>query len=186
MLEIISVRIVDPFPQPTFMTWPGCADESAFDTSGIFGNRSANDLIVPAAKRWRWLVAVNSVDLQGRDLVSEKSESLGFLLTTGVRRSFFPPNLLPAGVTIVSEQTVFKFSRKTFVEQKFHPKFANHEGLGVFQSMNSGFASHGWEIVQELVQSLSAFKIVKHSLKRNAGAHENRSPPAPQDHGRSR
>ena len=121
MLEIISVRIVDPFPQPTFMTWPGWADESAFEISGIFGNRSAKRLDCARSKTMAMARPVNSVDIQGRDLVSEKSESIEFLLTTGVRRSFLPPNLLQADVTIVIEQTVLQFSRKTFVEQKFHP-----------------------------------------------------------------
>lgn len=121
MLEIISVRIVDPFPQPTLCPGRAVLMKELLTFPGFLVTGLPNDLIVPAAKRWRWLVPANSVDIQGRDLVSEKSESLGFLLTTGVRRSFFPPNLLQAGVTIVTEQTVFQFSRKTFVEQKFHP-----------------------------------------------------------------
>lgn len=96
MLEIISVRIVNPFPQPTFMTWPGCADESAFEISGIFGNRSAKRPDCARSKTMAMARPRLVLLIQGRDLVSEKSESLEFLLTTGVRCSFFPPNLLQA------------------------------------------------------------------------------------------
>jgi hypothetical protein len=94
MLEIISVRIVNPFPQPTFMTWPGCAHESAFEISGIFGNRPAKRLDCARSKtmaRPRQVLLI-----QGRDLVSEKSESLEFSANDRSSLFFFPPNLLQA------------------------------------------------------------------------------------------
>jgi len=44
--------------------------------------------------------------------------------------------------------------------------------LGLLQGRDSGFAANGGKIIEEFVQALPAFEIVKQRLERDAGSPE--------------
>lgn len=99
---------------------------------------------------------------------------LGFVNGLALIVLFRPTRPAPTRSDIHYAHRVFECARKTLVNQDLHPKLADDERLCQLECPDGSFFGHSWEIIEKLVEGLSAFEVIQQGLKRNAGTPEHR------------